>query len=153
MDSKSPDSPPTFRCRHCFYEGRITPVFIFEIFDIQSEEAEWILKGKGNFDENTTQTLNVYKTLRCKRCGELFVLLGKEIPVECAPFPCPKCGEQQDLEFKIEHIAMEEDSFTFEAKISCKRCNKKKSLKNILQKILEVVKISVGPTGVTVSKS
>src|SRR6266699_6880479 len=138
MGHKSSESVRNVVCPKCKNQNHLIPPLNlnFEIYDIQSQEAGWLMKGKGKFDADTTQVLALNATFRCAACGSLYTSLVQAIPIECAPFPCPNCGEQQDLQYTIGHIASEDDSFAFEAKISCKKCGNKKTLKNILQKIL-----------------
>src|SRR5438105_15457683 len=116
MGHKSSDSIINVVCPKCRHENHLISPLNFKIFDIQSQEASWIMKGSGKFDADTTQVLALNVTFRCDSCGSLYTPLAQAIPIECAPFPCPKCGEQQNLQYTIDHIATKKDSFSFEAK-------------------------------------
>src|SRR5215469_12836889 len=98
---------------------------------IEAHDTAWVLRGTG-------KPKSVKVQCSCPNCGQMFTTLMSMIPIECAPFPCPKCGHLQDLEYKVQHIQAEKDSFQFEAKIICKKCGNTKSFKEVLKKILEV---------------
>lgn len=133
---------PNPTCPKCM---KVLPYQV-NIDSIESQDVGWVLHGVGK--HKTSKVL-----CRCPNCGAMYQTLLYAIPIECASFPCPKCHQLQNLEFKVHHIQVEKDYFEFEAEISCKKCGNKKSLKKALKKVMDVLKITVGPNGVTVSKA
>ena len=136
------------------YEIRIT--------SIKSSEEGWIARGKGRYIEwafaavrgrQRTAPRDAIIDRYCPMCGKIYQAIEHTIPIQCAPFPCPKCGELQNLHYKIRSIITDEESFEFEVEIECEKCKKKKSFTKGLKKVLEVIKIEVKPTGITVRKA
>ncbi len=131
--------PPV--CRSC--GGRLH--YRIKIVSIEAQDTHWDLRGKGKLEKNAGPKLF------CPECGSILETLEYMIPIECASFSCPNCGQLQHLEYKIQRIEVANDAFQFEAKITCRKCGNTKSFKEVIKKILGVLKITVGPTGVTVS--
>lgn len=120
--------------KHSGYED------IISIDVAEARDVYWVLQGSGQ-----------YRGF-CPQCGKLYVALEHIIPIECASFPCPNCNLLQNLEYKIQRIQVEKGTFQFEAKIICKKCNKKFTFQKTLEKIFSILKVTVGPTGITISK-
>lgn len=125
-------------CHHCLRPQR--DPYDVRITSIESIEEGWIACGKGHY--------NIERM--CYDCGALYRAIAHAIPIQCAPFPCPKCDELQNLSYNIRNIKTFEDSFEFEIEIECNKCKKKKSLTKLLKKALEVIRIEVKPTGITI---
>ncbi len=103
-------------------------------------------KGKTSFSGNI-------KIRCCSNCHFIYRAIMRTIPIQCAEFPCPKCGESQNLHPKIRNIKTDLQTFEFEVEIECKKCKKKKSLTNLIQRLFEIVKIEVKPTGISIKQS
>lgn len=78
----------------------------------------------------------------------------ESIPVHLASFECPRCHKSENVSYEVKRIAcLNEFEFEFEARIVCETCKRKNTLSKILKNILKVVRIEVGPTGVTVKNA
>jgi len=129
-------------CRSCM-RGEMHPN-VMSISSIKAEEFKWVAKGKGLPEDNRTF---------CARCGALYREITHTVPILCEQFDCPKCGKAEKLHYKVNSITTEENQFEFEVEIECQGCSKKRSLKKILKSILEIIKLEVGPTGITVKNA
>jgi DNA-directed RNA polymerase subunit M/transcription elongation factor TFIIS len=76
----------------------------------------------------------------------------QRIPIETSEFHCPSCNERETLEYLLQRIAEGPQGFEFEVVIQCKRCSKKRSMKKLLKSLMEVVKLEIKPTGITLKK-
>jgi hypothetical protein len=86
-------------------------------------------------------------------CRAIYDAIMHSIPIQCAPFPCPKCHELQNLRYELTSVTTEKEEFEFEVVIECAKCQKKRSLSKALRKIFEIIKVEVGPTGISIKKS
>jgi hypothetical protein len=130
---------------YCYYCARsATPPFKVVITSIKSNEDGWIAKGKGR---------KIHRRCRCAGCHMMYEAMMKSIPIQTAPFPCSTCGDIQNFEYKVQGIETDRESFQFEVSIVCHKCSKKQSLKKILKKLFEIVKVEVKPTGITIKNS
>jgi hypothetical protein len=120
------------------------PPFKVVVTSIESDDGGWTAKGKGRI---------INRRCRCPRCKMIYETVMKAIPIQTAPFPCPTCGELQDFEYKVQSIEADRESFQFEVSIVCGKCSKKRSLKKILKKLFEIIKVEVKPTGITIKNS
>lgn len=132
---------PSSICPHpsCMQE------YPYHITTIESGEEDWIVHGKGSYNSEIS--------IICPRCAAIYRTIVHTIPILCAPFPCPKCGNLQNLDYNIYSIKADNDSFEFEVKIECKKCKKKKSFTKVIEKVLKIVRIEVKATGISVSKA
>ncbi|MCK4733852.1 MAG: hypothetical protein KAT65_15465 [Methanophagales archaeon] len=132
---------PFSRCPHCGTHNE----YPYHITSIESGEEDWIVHGKGSYNSEID--------IRCSHCAAIYRTIAHTIPILCAPFPCPKCGNLQNLDYNICSIKTYKDSFEFEVKIECKKCKKKISFTKVIEKVLEVVRIEVNATGISVRKA
>src|SRR5947208_1677754 len=93
-------------CLNCI--GRRDFRYHISIDTIEAKDANWNLSGEGKIHKTEMQC-------RCPRCAAMFRALMYMIPIECAPFSCPQCGQIQELEYKIQQIRVKGDEFQFEA--------------------------------------
>jgi len=96
--------------------------------------------------------------VKCPRCGDAIRTVQHEIEVAASTFKCPTCHLSDTLEYQIENVEPKaghdlKKGFTFEVKVTCKKCTHKESFKKIIEAILNVIKLKVGPDGVEVSKA
>jgi hypothetical protein len=105
-------------------------------------QREWKIGGSGRFESRF-----------CPRCGAGIHVLQHEIPIYAREFCCPKCGEHGDLEVRVDKLTMERNDFEFEASLTCKPCNAKSKVRKVIEKVLSIVSIEIGPTGVKVKGS
>ena len=92
---------------------------------------------------------------RCQTpwCGVVLEAITREIPLHLSTFECPKCRAADGLNYNVTRIETSDESFEFEVDISCKRCSGRKSVKSLLKTLLDVVKVRIGPDGISVEKS
>lgn len=127
-------------CRMCqegIWHPRVT------INSIKADDSKWVAKGTGK----TTS-----KYVRCLRCKAIYEHIIHTVPVLCEPFNCPKCGQSENLKYKVNSITTEKDSFEFEVEIECETCSNKRSIKKMLKSLFDILKIEVGPSGIIVKK-
>lgn len=129
--------PGCYRCG----KGKEVP-YLINVSSVKSDNDRWIVKGKGHL---------VHR--RCNWCAWMYEAIMYTIPIECSPFPCPKCSELQNLKYELTSITTEKETFEFEVIIECSKCRKKNSLSKVLKKIIDIIKLEVSPTGITIKKS
>lgn len=83
--------------------------------------------------------------------------IKKKIPIVAANFKCPTCNKKSKLKYKITKIKQKDETkpheFEFQVDISCSKLSHRFSYKKIIDSILNVMSINVGPEGVKISKS
>jgi hypothetical protein len=129
-------------CRICIWYGLVDPYDI-QVTSITSIEEGWLAEGRGQIVEKKT----------CPKCGVIYDAILHAIPIHCESFSCPGCGKSGDIKYKVNSIKTEIDSFKFEASLICKKCSQKKTFRKTLKKFLEIIKIEIKPTGITLKKS
>jgi hypothetical protein len=92
----------------------------------------------------------------CPKCGMTIKTVRREIEVAASTFECPTCHRSDTLKYEIESVTPRtsdlHDGFTFDVKVTCRKCPHKTSFKSVIKAVLDVAKIRVGPDGVEVSK-
>jgi len=114
-----------------------------KISSIKIENDEWTARGRVEEPMNAG----------CPQCGKIYKAIMHSIPILCEPFKCPKCDSDESLQYKVKSITSAAEGCEFEASIACKICNKKRSLKRTIKSFFDVVKLKVGPTGITVENA
>lgn len=102
----------------------------------------WRLDGKGA----------MHIECNCPVCGMMYTTVEKMIPIECDSYLCPSCNEASNLEYKVCKIERDNHEFTFNAEIFCKKCHKKNHLTQALKRILNIKKIEIKLTGITIER-
>ncbi len=115
-----------------------------ELSSIISKEHGWELEGIGKLDQ---------EFIRCPACAQMPDGVANIIPIECHSYHCPKCGQSDSLEYKVQKIEASGNDFLFEAQINCKKCGKKSFFHSVLKNILDLVKIELSPAGITIKKN
>ena len=129
-------------CHQC--HGDSKHPYEVQVSSIEATEDSWIVHGKGKL---------VHISKHCPMCGLMYCAVMRTISIQCEPFQCPRCGEREHLEYSVQKINAEDASFEFVAEIRCAKCRNKKSLKKVVKQILEVLKIEIGPSGITVKNA
>ena len=135
---------PLYRCFCGFY------LYPYEVWvsSIEKKEDGWMAKGGG------VATHEIKGHCLDPTCAMMYETIIREIPIQCASFPCPVCGVAQDFEYKVQSIEAEKrESFQFIVSIICGKCSKRKTFKKVLKKLLEIVKIEVKSTGITIKNA
>jgi hypothetical protein len=122
------------------YEIKIEEI---RITSIKADEKGWLAKGKGN----------AIVRRHCPMCHQIYEAILHEVPILCESFTCPNCGKSETLHYRINSIEADKEAFEFEVVIECKTCSKKRSLKKMIKGLLEIVKLEVGPLGISVKKA
>jgi hypothetical protein len=120
------------------------PAYNVKITTIKSSDDGWIAKGGGK---------QVYMRCMMVGCSDMAESIMHAIPIQCAAFPCTTCGQTQNLKYEIRSIEANKSAFEFEVSIICGKCSKKRSIKKMLKKLLEIIKIEVKPTGITIKNA
>jgi hypothetical protein len=127
-------------------DPRIDQMFVnssaIDVRVIESRATGWLAKGVGH----------IYGSQRCPRCGMMYDTILRAIPIHCSTFTCPKCKAAEHLSFKVARIDAALHEFNFEVDIECARCNRRNSIKAAIKSVLDIGKIKVGPSGVTLEK-
>ncbi|MBN6367479.1 hypothetical protein JZL89_19185 [Providencia rettgeri] len=126
-------------CPHCrdHFSNNI------EVIKIEKKSSYgWQLSGTG--------TLEV--KCHCPYCGQIYTSVSKIIPIECDSYSCPNCNESSHLEYKVCEIERNNDDFTFNAEILCKKCHNKNHFTQALKKILNIKKVEIKLTGITIER-
>lgn len=110
----------------------------------QDVNSGWNLRGKGE----------IHTKCSCPVCGMMYTAVNRMIPIECDSYLCPTCNESSNLEYNVYKIERVQDSndFTFKANITCKKCHNKKTLTKVIKKILNIKKIEIKLTGITIER-
>jgi C4-type Zn-finger protein len=128
----------SIHCPHCMY-GQDDPTIVLE--SIRTKGDGWRATG----------------SVKCPGCGVALTSLKKQIPIVAANFKCPTCNKKSKLKYKITKINQKGETkpqeFEFQVDISCSKLTHKFSYKKIIDSILNVMSINVGPEGVKISKS
>ncbi len=112
-----------------------------DISEAESGRRDWKVKGTGRFEA------------QCPECGAMVPLVEHRIPLYTGEFVCPSCHQPGELDVRLTKLSKNGSDFEFEATLLCKPCNKKSKVRKILEKILSIVSIEVGLTGVKVKGS
>ena len=107
------------------------------VVDIAQVKAGWLAHGDipGGF---------------CLECGRAYSALAHYILIECAAFPCSKCGPGSELTTEILSITETERGYSFVALLKCNRCSKQSPFSKLLRGLSKITRVKVGPTGVEV---
>jgi hypothetical protein len=89
----------------------------------------------------------------CPSCGQLFTLLQHLIPVECAEYPCPACGDASHLSYRIVEVKKEGDAYAFTAQIECAKCDRRGIVRRALDQIGRITKLKISWTGVEIERA
>lgn len=126
-------------CHHCADPSEID----VSVVSIEQRTGNgWKLDGKGK----------VYIECQCPVCGMIYTAVKTAIPIECYSYSCPTCNETLNLEYKVCKIEPDNNDFSFEAEIFCKKCHGKTALAQVLKKILNIKKIEIKLTGITIER-
>lgn len=116
---------------------------LIEIYAAEVDDEEWRAQGHGQIISR-----------RCRTCSAKYSAILEAIPVHLGRFECPKCGSSESISYKVDRLDCSNVfEFDFEVRIVCDKCRKKKTLSTVLKNILKVVRIEVGPSGVTVKNA
>ncbi|EAA5198680.1 hypothetical protein B1L79_12790 [Salmonella enterica subsp. enterica serovar Dublin] len=85
-------------------------------------------------------------------CGMMYTSTETMIPIECDSYLCPSCNDATNLEYKVCKIERNENDFTFEADISCKKCHKTNKISHALKRFLNIKKIEIKMTGIIIER-
>lgn len=125
-------------CRHIYDNDYRVTVESIE----QNDGIGWKLRGTGQ----------VRADGQCPICAMIYDAVRTEIPIECKSYTCPECGELQDLKYKINKIEAQGSEFSFEAEISCLRCNRKKTFVQVLKELFKIKKLEIKLTGISLER-
>lgn len=125
-------------CPGCGWHGESDRVSI-EVHTAKAGTSDWTVRGSGRFAPRV-----------CENCGQQIHVLEHVIPVHTADFKCPKCKGDGDLTVRVRALKSHLQDFEFEAVLECEPCNAKTAVRKVIEKVLSVVSVDVGPTGVTV---
>jgi DNA-directed RNA polymerase subunit M/transcription elongation factor TFIIS len=121
-------------CAECAPHNRDQAEIILE--SVHTKGAGWKATGK----------------VICPNCGAAHNSIRKKIPIVATDFKCPKCKNKTKLEYNVTKIKqadpLKPDVFEFHVDIICGKMSHKFSLKKIIDSVLEVLSIGVGPEGV-----
>lgn len=106
----------------------------------QRDGIAWQLKGQGRV------------MAHCARCADMYEAVKTLIPIECHAYACPRCSDRQSLTFDVKRIDAKGSEFTFEVEIFCRKCNNRRSFVQILKSLLQIKKLEVKLTGITVER-
>lgn len=141
--SSLPDQKIVFKqpdlCHHC-QSHYVSDVKIMTIE--KNLSYGWRIHGKG--------TLHV--ECRCPMCGMMYTAAETMIPIECDSYLCPSCNDAANLEYKVCKIERNENDFTFEAEIFCKKCHKTNKFSHALKRFLNIKKVEIKITGITIER-
>jgi hypothetical protein len=108
------------------------------ISDISQVEGGWIAHGDINLK------------CACLMCGQAYTELVRQIPIECAPFPCPSCGPGSKLIPEVLSIQTAGAGYSFAAELKCEACSRERRLSKLFRGLSKITRVKVGPTGVEV---
>jgi len=74
-----------------------------------------------------------------------------KVPIQCEDLKCPKCDVSEHLTYHVRQI--DNEKLTFTVVITCRRCHRERTLSKVLSKLLSLVKISIGPVGISANSS
>lgn len=129
-------TPP---CHHCV---RYPFAYQVEVTSAVAREGGWAVAGRGQI-----------RTRSCPMCAMMYTAVARTIPIECSSYPCPRCGENTNLRYKVEKVVAKRQDFTFEASIICDRCLERREVRTSIKDILSISKVTVGPADVVMSQS
>lgn len=124
-------------CDHCKFSS--APWVTVESIE-QQAGVGWKLRGTGRVRAT------------CPNCGAMYDAVLATIPIECASYTCPDCGGTQSLKYNVQRVEAKGSEFTFQAEITCSKCSKKKSLIETLKNVLNLRKLEVKLTGITIER-
>jgi len=101
-----------------------------------SSPTGWVTKGE---------------VMSCPACGMAIRAIRDNIRVVAVEFVCPRCGNHEDLEYRISKVSKSDrgkDGYEFEAQISCKTCVKERTIREFTKSISGVSQINVNPDSI-----
>jgi uncharacterized protein YbaR (Trm112 family) len=126
-------------CDQC---GRRNPAYYFvRVESIRRTDDGWIADGEGR------------RYIYCGDCAQMYEAISHAIPIQCEPFACPGCKGFEDLQYNIIRIDAKQFTFEFTVEIGCKKCKRKRTLKKLIERLLQVAKIEISPTGISIKKN
>ncbi|MEZ5581457.1 MAG: hypothetical protein R3F37_00490 [Candidatus Competibacteraceae bacterium] len=141
-------------CRECLVNHGLkdqdpNDIFHVSVTTIKSVDDGWVTEGRGllSYAKN-----NEYAPVMCFSCGQAISALVNILPIECENFACPKCGSTEEMDFKVSKIERKDAGFDFEASLICKACKRKNIFSKFIAKLFDLIKIEIGPTGITLKK-
>ncbi|MCL6589385.1 MAG: hypothetical protein K6U80_05455 [Firmicutes bacterium] len=88
----------------------------------------------------------------CENCKGTYGAQLDAIPIECATYDCPKCGQPDSLHYEVHDIKrLGDDSFKFAVAITCTGCKTKNIVKGAISDLYNTDRVYIGPTGIFVS--
>ncbi|MGN2429022.1 hypothetical protein ACTFJG_24440 [Klebsiella electrica] len=126
-------------CRHC-QSDYVSDVKVMTIE--KNLSYGWKIHGKGA----------LHVECSCPMCGMMYTAAETMIPIECDSYLCPSCNDAANLEYKVCKIERDENDFTFEAEISCKKCHKTNKFRHALKRLLNIKKLEIKTTGVSIER-
>ena len=134
---ESPNLVPLV-CPWCGSSSCQVPSSRVRVVDISRVEAGWIAHGE------------IQVSCACLGCGKVYIQIVQSIPIECASFPCPRCGPGSKLTPEILNMTEAESGYSFLAQLKCDACSRRSRFSKLLGGLSKITKVKIGPTGVEV---
>jgi hypothetical protein len=126
---------------HCVFCGQFGPAGPrATVVSAKVVDASWVISGRLELHGSP-----------CPRCAAWMAAIVQDIPIQCDTFTCPECRTAEHLAYRVTQI--DSDALRFTATIKCGKCGRKRTLRKVLTKLLSVLKISVGPLGISATGS
>lgn len=91
----------------------------------------------------------------CPNCGMYYKAVQHFVPIECAAYLCPKCGESTSLACRVRKLARKATGdYEFIAEMTCTRCQRRSVLRRILDQLDRItsIRVDVVGTGIEVGR-
>jgi hypothetical protein len=121
----------------CISDGAELPERI-AVTSAEATEHGWKIAGGGNFLEAI-----------CPTCSQTYSAIKRQIPIQVSQIQCPRCGESQSLDHTVTKVTLAENTFSFEATLTCPHCKTRNAFKKALGKLADILSIEIGLTGIT----
>ena len=131
---------PTSCSIRCSYEMGNYDKYKINVISLTLDQKDWIVSGKGSFPEN----------IECMWCGRIYEAVKKIVPIQVDTITCNTCGSGKNLKFNVTNLVKDRNSFEFIAIVSCEKCKKTETLKNIFSKLLSRIKIEYRVAGISI---
>lgn len=88
---------------------------------------------------------------RCPTCAAVFRGIVESVPVECAEYPCPRCGPGSILRTDVLALTDRAGYYDFEATLRCPKCEGRRRFRSKLSAPFRALKrLKLGPGGVEI---
>jgi predicted RNA-binding Zn-ribbon protein involved in translation (DUF1610 family) len=90
---------------------------------------------------------------KCANCGMVFDTINRELPAVFPSLKCPLCRSSKHLRCSVSDLAIDGDSWKFEATVRCTLCSVAATLYELIPRLSNLKKLKIGWTGIELMRN